>query len=39
VTAIGLGFILKDSILFGLIALFLGMALYGYYLIRRHGRT
>ncbi len=39
VTAIGLGFILKDSILFGLIALFIGMALFGYYLIRRHGHT
>jgi mercuric ion transport protein len=36
VTAIGLGFILKDSILFGSIAVFLGVALVGYYLLRRH---
>ncbi len=35
-TALGLGFIIKDSILLGLIAAFVGVALFGYYLIQRH---
>ncbi len=38
-SAIGLGFILKDSILFGSVAVFVGAALFGYYLIRRHQHT
>jgi len=36
VTAVGLGFILKDSILMGLVVIFLGVAATGYYLARRH---
>lgn len=35
VTAIGLGFILKDSILMGLAVVFPGVAALGYYLSRR----
>lgn len=34
-TAIGLGFILKDAILIGLLVIFLGLAGLGYYLVRR----
>jgi hypothetical protein len=38
-TAIGLGFILKDSILIGLFVISLGVAALGYYTVRRrrHG--
>ena len=35
VSAIGLGFILKDSILMGLLVMFLGLAGLGLYLTRR----
>ena len=35
VTAIGIGFILKASILMGLAVVFLGTAALGYYLLRR----
>jgi hypothetical protein len=35
VSAIGLGFILKDSILMGLLVIFLGIAGFGLYLARR----
>lgn len=35
VTAVGLGFILKDSILMGLLVIFLGIAALGYYTLRR----
>jgi hypothetical protein len=35
VSAIGLGFILKDSILMGLLVMFLGIAGLGLYLARR----
>lgn len=35
VTALGLGFILNDSILIGLIIVFIGVAALGYYLVRR----
>lgn len=35
VTALGLGFILKDSILLGLLGVFIGVAALGYYLVRR----
>ena len=35
VTALGLGFILKDSILLGLLVVFIGVAALGYYLVRR----
>lgn len=38
-TAIGLGFILKDVILIGLVVIFLGIALLGYYLMRRSKRA
>lgn len=34
-TAVGLGFILKDSILIGLMIVFLGVAVLGYYLLQR----
>lgn len=34
-TAIGLGFILKDSILTGLLIVFLGIAALGFYLLRK----
>lgn len=36
VTAVGLGFILKDSILMGLLVVFLGVAALGFYFLRRH---
>jgi hypothetical protein len=39
VTAVGLGFILKDSILLGLGIVFLGLAVLGYYLLQRRGRS
>ncbi len=35
VTALGLGFILNDSILTGLIIVFIGVAALGYYLVQR----
>lgn len=35
VTALGLGFILKDSILLGLLVVFIGVATLGYYFVRR----
>ena len=35
VTALGLGFILKDSILMGLLVVFAGVAALGYYVVRR----
>jgi hypothetical protein len=35
VTAIGLGFLLKASVLLGLLVVFMGVALFGYYLLRR----
>ncbi|MDN5940995.1 MAG: hypothetical protein L0H94_03840 [Nitrospira sp.] len=35
VTALGLGFILQDSILIGLIIVFIGVAALGYYFVRR----
>ena len=34
VTALGLGFILDDSILIGLLAVFIGVAALGYYVVR-----
>lgn len=35
VTALGLGFILKDSLLMGLLVVFAGVAALGYYFVRR----
>ena len=35
VTALGLGFILKDSILMGLLVVFVGVAALGYYFVQR----
>ena len=35
VTALGLGFILQDSILIGLFIVFIGVAALGYYFVRR----
>ncbi len=35
ITAIGLGFILKDSILMGLLVAFVGVAVLGFYLMQR----
>ena len=35
VTALGLGFILKDSILTGFLVVFAGVAALGYYFVRR----
>jgi polyferredoxin len=35
VTALGLGFILKDPVLMGLLVLFTGVAALGYYFVRR----
>lgn len=35
VTALGLGFILNDSILIGLLVVFIGVAALGYYFVRR----
>ena len=35
VTALGLGFILNDSILMGLLVVFAGVAALGYYFVRR----
>ena len=35
VTAIGLGFILNDSLLIGLLVVFIGVAALGYYFVRR----
>ena len=35
VTALGFGFILKDSILMGLLVVFAGVAALGYYVVRR----
>lgn len=35
VTALGLGFILNDFILIGLLVVFIGVAAMGYYLVRR----
>jgi hypothetical protein len=35
ITAIGLGFILKDSILMGLLVVFVGVAMVGLYLAQR----
>ena len=35
VTALGLGFILQDSILISLLVVFIGVAALGYYLVRR----
>ena len=34
VTALGFGFILKDSILMGLLVVFAGVAALGYYFVR-----
>ena len=35
VTALGLGFMLNDSILIGLLVVFAGVAALGYYVVRR----
>ena len=35
VTALGLGFIIDDSILIGLLVMFIGVAALGYYFVRR----
>lgn len=35
VTAVGLGFILNDALLIGLFVMFIGVAVLGYYLVRR----
>lgn len=35
VTALGLGFILNDSLLMGLLVVFVGVAALGYYFVRR----
>ena len=35
VTALGLGFMLDDSLLIGLLAVFIGVAALGYYFVRR----
>ena len=35
VTALGLGFILNDALLMGLLVVFIGVAALGYYLVRR----
>ena len=35
VTALGLGFILNDALLIGLLVLFIGVAALGYYFVRR----
>ena len=35
VTALGLGFILNDALLVGLLVVFIGVAALGYYLVRR----
>ena len=35
VTALGLGFMLKDTLLGGLLVVFIGVAALGYYLVRR----
>ncbi len=35
VAALGLGFILNDALLMGLLVLFVGVAALGYYLVRR----
>ena len=35
VTALGLGFILKDSLLMGLLVVFAGVAALGYYFVQR----
>ncbi len=35
VTALGLGFMLNDSLLLGLLVVFIGVAALGYYLVRR----
>ncbi|CAE6771898.1 hypothetical protein [Nitrospira defluvii] len=35
VTALGLGFILNDALLMGLLVLFIGVAVLGYYFVRR----
>jgi hypothetical protein len=35
VTPLGLGFILNDALLIGLLVVFIGVAALGYYLVRR----
>ena len=35
VTALGLGFMLNDALLMGLLVLFIGVAALGYYFVRR----
>jgi hypothetical protein len=39
VTALGLGFILNDALLIGLLVLFIGVAVLGYYFVRTQEGT